>query len=90
MINLASRLEGLNKNYGTKVLVSSAVRAEPTSIFRSVDIISPKGFAEAIQVSELLGQRAEASGAESTMRRRWDEVFSFIAAVTGDGGCSAT
>lgn len=80
-INLASRLEGLNKNYGTKVLVSSAVRAraEPTFIFRSVDIISPKGFAEAIQVSELRGLRAEASEAEFTMCRRWDEVFSFIA-----------
>jgi len=80
-INLASRLEGLNKNYGTKALVSSAVRAraEPTFIFRSVDIISPKGFAEAIQVSELRGQRAEASEAEFTMCRRWDEVFSSIA-----------
>ena len=48
-INLAARLEGLNKNYGTQVLVSAAVRAraEHAFVFRSVDEIRPKGFAEA-------------------------------------------
>ncbi|MCK1391117.1 adenylate/guanylate cyclase domain-containing protein [Bradyrhizobium sp. 1] len=76
-INLASRLEGLNKNYGTHVLVSAAVRAraEQAFLFRSVDSIRPKGFAEAIEVSELRGVLAHADEAEITMCRRWDEVF---------------
>ncbi|MHC2618785.1 adenylate cyclase [Bradyrhizobium huanghuaihaiense] len=80
-INLASRLEGLNKNYGTRVLASAAVRAraEQAYLFRSVDSIRPKGFAEAIEVSELRGERAQASEAEITMCRRWDEVFVLIA-----------
>jgi adenylate cyclase len=76
-INLASRLEGLNKNYGTHVLVSAAVRARvgQAFLFRSVDSIRPKGFAEAIEVSELRGELAQADEAEITMCRRWDEVF---------------
>jgi adenylate cyclase len=76
-INLASRLEGLNKNYGTHVLVSAAVRARVgrAFLFRSVDSIRPKGFAEAIEVSELRGELAQADEAEITMCRRWDEVF---------------
>ncbi len=51
-INLASRLEGLNKNYGTRVLVGTAVRASVGDrfLFRSVDSITPKGFADAIEV----------------------------------------
>jgi len=55
-INLAARLEGLNKNYGTRVLVSAAVkeRAGERFLFRSVDVIRPKGFAEAVQIFELV------------------------------------
>lgn len=80
-INLASRLEGLNKNYGTRVLVSAAVRdrAGQAFLFRSVDCIRPKGFAEAIEVSELRGELARANEAEIAMCRRWDEVFASIA-----------
>ncbi|GLR88512.1 cache domain-containing protein [Bradyrhizobium iriomotense] len=80
-INLASRLEGLNKNYGTRVLVSSAVRdrARHVFLFRSVDSIRPKGFAEAIEVSELRGELTRADDAEIAMCRRWDEVRAAIA-----------
>ena len=80
-INLASRLEGLNKNYGTHVLVSAAVRARAghAFLFRSVDSIRPKGFAEAIEVSELRGELARSDEADIAMCRRWDEVFASIA-----------
>ncbi|KJC48469.1 adenylate cyclase [Bradyrhizobium sp. LTSP849] len=80
-INLASRLEGLNKNYGTRVLVSAAVRARAghAFLFRSVDTIRPKGFAEAIEVSELRGELARSDEADIAMCRSWDEVFASIA-----------
>ncbi|VIO70958.1 adenylate/guanylate cyclase domain-containing protein [Bradyrhizobium ivorense] len=73
-INLAARLEGLNKNYGTQVLVSEAVkaRAEAAFVFRSVDRISPKGFAEAFNVYELVGQRDEV---EPPFCRRWNAIY---------------
>jgi len=65
-INLAARLEGLNKNYGTQVLVSAAVKArsEHAFVFRSVDEIKPKGFAEAVAIYELMGERDSAAGPE--------------------------
>ncbi|WP_342730158.1 adenylate/guanylate cyclase domain-containing protein [Bradyrhizobium sp. B117] len=80
-VNLASRLEGLNKSYGTRVLVSAAVRARAghAFLFRSVDNITPKGFAEPIEVSELRGELAQAGEAEIAMCRRWDEIFALIA-----------
>ena len=47
-VNLAARLEGLNKIYGTSILVSSRLkeRVGGQFFFRSVDCISPKGSAE--------------------------------------------
>jgi adenylate cyclase len=60
-VNLAARLESLNKQYQTTALVSEAVkqRVEPRFVFRSVDRIKPKGFAAEAQVYELVGARAE-------------------------------
>jgi adenylate cyclase len=56
-INLAARLESLNKNYQTTALVSEAVkqRADARFVFRSVDRIKPKGFAAQFEVYELVG-----------------------------------
>jgi adenylate cyclase len=60
-VNLAARLEALNKQYQTTALVSEAVkqRVERRFVFRSVDRIKPKGFAAEAQVYELVGARAE-------------------------------
>ena len=58
-VNLAARLEGLNKNYGTSILVSAALRERAASrfLFRSVDRINPKGFAEAFDIYELISEQ---------------------------------
>ncbi|WP_034995973.1 adenylate/guanylate cyclase domain-containing protein [Beijerinckia mobilis] len=59
MVNLANRLEGLNKLYGTQILVSEATRAEagPGFVFRSVDIVIVKGAEAPLPVHELVGLR---------------------------------
>ena len=77
-INLAARLEGLNKNYGTTVLVSAAVRerAGERFTFRCVDEIRPKGFAEAVRIFELRDGTDQAS--ESAFCQRWDVVYAAI------------
>jgi len=56
-VNLASRLEGLNKFYATSILVSSDVRqrAKGEFLFRSVDVVVPKGTSAAQAVFELVG-----------------------------------
>jgi len=79
-INLTARLEGLNKNYGTQILASADVkaRAESRFIFRSVDEIKPKGFAEAFAIYELRGERAGDGSSEPAFCQRWDAVYASI------------
>ena len=79
-INLAARLEGLNKNYGTRVLASAAIkaRAEHRFVFRTIDRISPKGFAEAVAIHELRCAREGDVAAELALCGRWDEVYCAI------------
>lgn len=56
-VNLAARLEPLNKQYRTQVLVSEDVvsRASDRFSFRLVDVVRPKGFEEPVRIFELLG-----------------------------------
>src|SRR5712691_284149 len=54
-VNLASRLEGLNKEYGTSILVSEQVysRAQHSFAFRSIDSVVAKGMTTETRVYEL-------------------------------------
>jgi adenylate cyclase len=56
-VNLASRLEGLNKQYGTRILVSAAIRerAGGAFAFRRLDRVAVKGKREGVEIYELLG-----------------------------------
>jgi adenylate cyclase len=56
-VNLASRLEGLNKVYGTSVLISeTTLRAAGTGFaVRALDLVRPKGVATPVRVFALLG-----------------------------------
>ncbi|HEX2568994.1 MAG TPA: adenylate/guanylate cyclase domain-containing protein [Polyangia bacterium] len=56
-VNLASRLEGLNKQYGTWILVSETVRqgAGPGFLFRRLDRVAVKGKTRGVEVHELVG-----------------------------------
>jgi adenylate cyclase len=56
-VNLASRLEALNKHYGTSNLVSGEVRARaaPHFVFRSVALVMAAGTTKPVEVFELLG-----------------------------------
>jgi adenylate cyclase len=57
-VNLASRLEGLNKYYGTNILISdtTAGALESGFIFRDLDLVRVKGKAQASHIYELLGE----------------------------------
>jgi adenylate cyclase len=57
-VNLASRLEGLNKFYGTNILISetTAQALENGFILRDVDQVRVKGKAQAAHIYELLGE----------------------------------
>ncbi len=62
-VNLASRLEGLNKVYGTEIIVSgsTAARLDRRFLLRELDRVRVKGRAEAVDLFELLGRREDAA-----------------------------
>jgi len=69
-VNLTSRLEGMNKEYGTEILVSetSYLAAKDAGfLFRELDLIRVKGKLQPVTIYELVGREAEAtSGAAGT------------------------
>jgi adenylate cyclase len=79
-VNLAARLEDLNRNYGTSILVSAALKARTADgfLFRSVDRISPKGFAEAFEIHELRCERGEGDAAHGELCREWEVVYAAL------------
>ncbi|MFN8610220.1 MAG: adenylate/guanylate cyclase domain-containing protein [Vulcanimicrobiota bacterium] len=60
-VNLASRLEGLNKQYGTSILISENVRTRlgPEFAVRKLDRVAVKGKNQGILIYELLLQGGE-------------------------------
>ena len=60
-VNLASRLEGLNKEYGTSILISESTRADVTNeriLLREIDFIRVKGKNQPVTIFEILSERA--------------------------------
>jgi adenylate cyclase len=59
-VNLASRLEGLNKEYGTHIIISESTYAAgraPDFLFRELDLIRVKGKLQPVTIYELVGFR---------------------------------
>lgn len=106
--NLGSRLEGLNKVYGTSVLACSRTAAQTgeSVIARRIDRVRVVGRAEAVDVYEILAERAEDDAeviktAESRRAaydtawrtyadRNWDAAANAFAALAESGDKAAT
>jgi len=65
-MNLASRLEGLNKYYGTNILVSGSTydKVKDRFIFRELDEVAVKGKNLPVRMYELLGKSGDILEAE--------------------------
>jgi adenylate cyclase len=60
VVNLASRLEGLNKEYGTQIVLGETTYAEAANhefLFRELDLIRVKGKKKPVAIYELLAGR---------------------------------
>jgi len=62
-VNLSSRLEGLNKDYGTHIIVNETTYAATQAgfVFRELDLIRVKGKTEPVTIYELIGRAGELS-----------------------------
>jgi class 3 adenylate cyclase len=78
-VNLAARLEGANKEYGTKALISEAVYGKVKSDFlcREIDLLTVKGKKESIRIYEVLQERGAANPRIEELIRRFEEGLSF-------------
>ena len=76
-VNLASRLEGLNKAYGTRILVSGATVAAAGGaiLARQVDRVTVKGKQSAIGIYELVALAAAARPDQVAAVQRFDLAF---------------
>ena len=74
-VNLASRLEALNKLYGTSTLVSAAtaLQAEGAVELREIDLATIAGLSESERVFEILGRKGEVDPVTLELRDRYVE-----------------
>jgi adenylate cyclase len=73
-VNLSSRLEGLNKDYGTHILANESTYAYAKGsgfVFRELDLIRVKGKLQPVTIYELIGQGIEASAQTSELLSRF-------------------
>ena len=94
-VNLASRLEGANKVYGSRILVSEATVAGAATAIetREIDRVVLLGQTEPQAVFEIMGRKGELIPAQVELRtrfseglaayraRRWDEALRAFAAA---------
>jgi adenylate cyclase len=89
-VNLGSRLEGLNKAYGTEILVgeNTAQLVAEAFLLREVDLVRVMGRTQAVRVYELLAKlgaplsleqekalQCYATGLEAYRQQRWREAL---------------
>jgi len=74
-VNLASRLEGLNKVYGTQVIISEDTyrRAAEGFEVRLLDFVIVKGRTEAVTIYELVAEKGEVTAGDLEFLRYFNE-----------------
>jgi adenylate cyclase len=96
-VNLGSRLEGANRQYGTRILIAEETRhlAGDAVEAREIDAMQVKGKTEGVRVYELLGERGTLGadvlklrdkfeeGLAAYRARRWDPAHSCFEACLG-------
>ena len=77
-VNLASRIEGLNRIYGTAMLVSAATMQQATGedfAWRRVDRVAVKGKTEPVEIYEPLGLRSALPAETLESARRYENAL---------------
>jgi adenylate cyclase len=77
-VNLSSRLEGLNKDYGTHIIVNETTYAATSKagyIYRELDLIRVKGKSQPVTIYELIGRQGESTdyGSPEDLEKRLEK-----------------
>ncbi len=83
-VNMASRLEGANKAFGSHVLMSEAFSSALDGQFlqANLGLIVPSGTSQPISVSVLVAAKASASAAQAASVKSWQPVIGAWAKAT--------
>ena len=76
-VNVASRIQGLNRVYGTRILIGESTHAEVADhvLARRLDRVAVKGKQQGVTVYELLAMQAEATPAQRVLATRYDTAL---------------
>ncbi len=76
-INLASRLEAMNKHYGTRLMVAQSTLDATNGAFaaRPIDRVAVKGKKQGVLVYELLGEAGSVDAATAQFLERWSAAM---------------
>jgi adenylate cyclase len=84
-VNLASRLEGLTKQYGLGILVGEAAVAHcPDIEFMKVDVVRVKGKVNPVAIYEPLGMQGELDAAALKRKQDFEQAISAFLALNFD------
>lgn len=90
-VNLASRLEGINKQYGTRIILSEMTYQEIKDNFvcREVDWVRVKGKALPVKIYELISEERAPSAATAELLKWFREGYDFYHAKAWQKGAEA-
>jgi adenylate cyclase/guanylate cyclase len=90
-VNLASRLEGANKFYGTTIIASETTVAQAGEAFawRELDAIRVKGRGQALKIYELLALASELTGVQNAEAANYGEGLAHWRAREFEGAAAA-
>ncbi|MCC7104734.1 MAG: adenylate/guanylate cyclase domain-containing protein [Chloroflexi bacterium] len=90
-VNLGSRLEGLNKEYGTSIILSEQTLRHAGTGFRArlLDRVSVKGKRASVTIYELLGSGSSPNGASTELLEGFDRGIERYRASDFSGALAA-
>jgi adenylate cyclase len=84
-VNLASRLEGITKQYGVKMIVGEDTRAEvPDVVFRELDKVKVKGKEASVSIFEPIGLSGEIDKPVQDELKLWGQALKLYRARDWD------
>ncbi|PIZ71372.1 hypothetical protein COY07_05015 [Candidatus Peregrinibacteria bacterium CG_4_10_14_0_2_um_filter_43_11] len=76
-MNLGSRLEGVNKQYGTSIIISEStyVQVKDSFVCRELDRIRVKGKNEPVTIYELVGKKGEVNDVQTAVIQSFESAL---------------